>query len=95
MLRIRYTKLALADIAEAAAYIARDDPRSAERTINRVRTAIAGLALQPQIGRPGRVKGTRESELSPLALARGSSSRSLLLRAASRDQVTPPDRDLL
>lgn len=59
-MRVRYTKLALADIGEAKAYIARDDPAAAARAIGRVRAAVANLAEHPEFGRPGRIQGTRE-----------------------------------
>lgn len=63
-LRIRYTKLALADLAEAKAYIARDDPGAASRVIGRVRTTVTNLALHPELSRPGRIRGTRELSIS-------------------------------
>lgn len=59
-MRIRYTKLALADIGEAKVYIDRDDPAAAARAIGRVRAAVANLAKHPELGRPGRIQGTRE-----------------------------------
>ena len=59
-LRISYTRLALSDIAEAAAYIARDDPNAAKLVVDRIRAAVSGLALHPELGRPGRIRGTRE-----------------------------------
>jgi len=58
--RIRYTKLALADLEEAAAFIGADDPTAAREVIVRLRTAIDRLAAFPDMGRTGRVSGTRE-----------------------------------
>lgn len=40
--------------------IAADNPVSAPRVIERIRTAVERLRHFPAIGRPGRVEGTRE-----------------------------------
>jgi len=58
--RIRYTKLALADLDEAAKFIRADDPAAAHAVISRLRDAIGRLAAFPDMGRTGRVPGTRE-----------------------------------
>lgn len=57
---IRWTKLALQDLDDIAAYIALDDREAAERTVRRIVEAVAGLSFFPLIGRDGRVTGTRE-----------------------------------
>jgi len=41
-------------------YIAADDPAAAISLIERLRAAVERLAASPEIGRPGRVTGTRE-----------------------------------
>jgi plasmid stabilization system protein ParE len=41
-------------------YITADSPDAARRQSNLVLAAVAGLADFPNIGRPGRVEGTRE-----------------------------------
>jgi addiction module RelE/StbE family toxin len=60
-LRLRWTSLAEADLDAIAAYIGQDSPAAAARVvlelIEQVETA---LPVQPAIGRPGRVLGTRE-----------------------------------
>jgi len=43
-----------------ATYIAQDDVAAASRVVARVLEAVAQLAEQPGLGRPGRVPGTRE-----------------------------------
>ena len=48
------------DLAAARAYIARDNPPAADRQVERVLAAVAGLLQFPEIGRPGRRAGTRE-----------------------------------
>jgi len=47
----------LADIRER---IAEQNPAAATRMILRIRTAVGRLARSPELGRPGRVEGTRE-----------------------------------
>jgi len=46
------------------AYIARDNPPAADRQVERVLAAVAGLLRFPEIGRPGRRAGTRELVVS-------------------------------
>lgn len=59
-MRIVWTEPAVHDLAAARAYIARDNPPAADRQVERVLAAIAGLLQFPEIGRPGRRAGTRE-----------------------------------
>lgn len=55
-----WTRLALADLDNAYGYIAEDNPSAALRVIERVEKAVDALRRHPEIGRPGRVSGTRE-----------------------------------
>ncbi|MCW7539073.1 type II toxin-antitoxin system RelE/ParE family toxin [Aquabacterium sp. A7-Y] len=48
------------NLDEVAAHIAADDPAAARLVVARVLQAVAVLAEQPGLGRPGRVAGTRE-----------------------------------
>lgn len=59
-MRIRWLRTALRNLDTEAAYIARDDPGAAQVVVQRVLDAVAALAEQPALGRPGRVAGTRE-----------------------------------
>ena len=59
-MRIVWTELAVTDLAAARAYIAQDNPPAADRQVERVLAAVAGLLQFPEIGRPGRRAGTRE-----------------------------------
>jgi len=52
--------LASADLAELLAYIAADNPNAAYRVQEEIRTQTEKLAQHPEIGRRGRVRGTRE-----------------------------------
>jgi toxin ParE1/3/4 len=53
-------KRALRNLREEADYIAQDDPLAAARTMVRIEQAIILLAEHPDLGRVGRVPGTRE-----------------------------------
>jgi toxin ParE1/3/4 len=52
--------LARADLAELVAYIASDNPVAAYRVHDDIRKQTTLLAIYPELGRPGRVRGTRE-----------------------------------
>jgi toxin ParE1/3/4 len=58
---IDWSLRAVEDLASLRAYIAEDDPAAAQRVVLRIIHSIESLlAGQPQMGRPGRVPGTRE-----------------------------------
>ena len=59
-MKIRWLDLAVDDLADIADYIARDSPDAAKRIVSRLWSAVRSLARQPEMGRPGRVYGTRE-----------------------------------
>lgn len=59
-MNIDFTPTAIADLEAIRDYIAHFDPRAADRIIARIDTSIAFLAAFPEIGRKGRVSGTRE-----------------------------------
>ena len=59
-MRVRWLRNALRNLDEEAAHIATDDPVSARLVVQRILEAVATLADQPALGRPGRVPGTRE-----------------------------------
>lgn len=59
-MRLRWLNLALDDFDEIAEYISRDNPEAAHRMVRRLWKAACVLAGQPEMGRPGRVHGTRE-----------------------------------
>jgi len=58
--RVRWLRTALQNLDEEASYIAADDPTAARLVVARVLEAVAQLADQPALGRPGRVPSTRE-----------------------------------
>ena len=59
-MRLEWTGPAIRDLGEAGAFIAEDNPAAAEKTAARVLEAAEYLQEHPNIGRPGRVPGTRE-----------------------------------
>ena len=63
-MRVRWLRNALHNVDEEASFIASDDPLAARLVVERVLQAVAQLAEQPGIGRPGRVHGTRELVVS-------------------------------
>jgi addiction module RelE/StbE family toxin len=63
-LKIRLTKLAEKDLHSVEAYIRQENPPVAVRTVLRILEAVEGLLAYPNLGRPGRVPGTRELVVS-------------------------------
>jgi toxin ParE1/3/4 len=59
-MRIVFLSLAVKDLASIRAYIAADNPEAAQMVAVRLRKLIQGLAAMPNIGKAGRVFGTRE-----------------------------------
>ncbi|WP_267213476.1 type II toxin-antitoxin system RelE/ParE family toxin [Chelatococcus asaccharovorans] len=59
-MHIVYTRRALDHLATHAAAIARDNPGAAREQVARIRRSINQLATFPDMGRPGRIEGTRE-----------------------------------
>ena len=59
-MRVRWLREALRNLEEEAAHVAADDPKAAQIVVQRILQAVASLAEHPEIGRPGRVPGTRE-----------------------------------
>lgn len=59
-MKIVWHPLAQADLIELITYIANDNPPAAERVHDEIRRQIGMLAGYPEMGRIGRVPGTRE-----------------------------------
>lgn len=59
-MRVKWLRQALRNLDDEAAYIAQDSPQSAALFIRHIIDSAAMLAAHPQLGRPGRVPGTRE-----------------------------------
>ena len=59
-MRVERLRKTLRNLDDEATYIATDDSAAARLVVKRVLDAVAQLADQPGMGRPGRVPGTRE-----------------------------------
>lgn len=59
-MRVEWLTKALRNLDAEAEYIAADDPDAARLVVERITSAVAMLAKQPNLGRPGRVPNTRE-----------------------------------
>jgi len=62
--KVAWTRLALEDLDSAYGYVAEENLSAAVRTIERIRKALEAVSRHPEIGRPGRVEGTRELIIS-------------------------------
>ncbi|SFM72680.1 type II toxin-antitoxin system RelE/ParE family toxin [Shimia aestuarii] len=61
-----WTPRALEDIAEVISYLAAENLQAADDLLARSLDLVEGtLVSQPNVGRPGRVEGTREAVVSP------------------------------
>lgn len=58
--KLRWTRLALEDLNHAFEYVAAENPSAARAAIERIEAAVNALRVYPDLGRPGRVEGTRE-----------------------------------
>jgi toxin ParE1/3/4 len=59
-MRITYLSLAVIDLAEIRDYIATNHPNLAQTVGKKLRVSLNSLAQFPNLGKPGRVFGTRE-----------------------------------
>lgn len=76
-------------------YVAEDNPRAAIEQGDRIEQQVNQLVQHPELGRPGRVRGTRELVISrtPLiAVYRLKGERIELLRLLHGSQRWPADR---
>jgi toxin ParE1/3/4 len=63
-LRIRWTRPALADLEAIGDFVARDNPAAARRIVVGLVASVDALRDYPNLGRPGRLTGTREFVVS-------------------------------
>jgi len=59
-MRLRWTRLAVKDLNHAHDYISQNKPGGARSLIDKIKSGINSLRSHPEIGRKGRVEGTRE-----------------------------------
>ncbi len=65
-MRVRWTTDAADDLERICDYIAQSRPEAARRVARTVVERIGTLKSFPDLGRPGRVRGTREVAFPPL-----------------------------
>ncbi|TAN45945.1 MAG: type II toxin-antitoxin system RelE/ParE family toxin [Nitrospirae bacterium] len=65
-MRIVWLDDAVQDLIEIRKYIAADKPQTANKVAALIKSSVDRLAEHTDIGRPGRVEGTRELVLAPL-----------------------------
>jgi addiction module RelE/StbE family toxin len=61
---VKWTPSALADLKDAGDYIGQDNPPAAQAMAGRVQGGVEYLLEHPNLGRAGRVRGTRELVIS-------------------------------
>ncbi|MEQ1949237.1 MAG: type II toxin-antitoxin system RelE/ParE family toxin [Bryobacteraceae bacterium] len=66
---IRWTRTALRDLEALESYIAQDKPAAAAAVAALVIDGIEGLQRHPEMGRKGRIAGTRELVITPYVVA--------------------------
>lgn len=59
-MRVKWLRRALLNLDHEANYIAQDNPRAAAEFVLHLRDSALMLGEQPNLGRPGRIPGTRE-----------------------------------
>ncbi len=65
---VRWTATALRDLAALHDYIAADNPAAASGTVEKMLSGIDALERHPEMGRKGRIAGTRELVASPFVV---------------------------
>ena len=65
-MRIRWTRIALDDLADIHEYVARENPSAAKMIGRTIRASTHRLTAHPYSGRPGQVQGTHELVISKL-----------------------------
>lgn len=66
---IRWTPTALRDLESLHEYVAEDSLPAAAATVERILSGIEALSRHPDMGRKGRVPGTRELMITPYIMA--------------------------
>lgn len=59
-MKLRWLRRALENLDEEVTYIATDSPKMAAEFVRHLRASAAMLVDHPNMGRPGRIVGTRE-----------------------------------
>jgi len=93
-MEIIWRAAAIRDLGAIREFIAKDDPKAADRVRRAIRTAVERLAAHPNLGRAGRVEGTRELVISgtPYIVAYRVAEGSLRILAVIHGSRQWPDR---
>jgi toxin ParE1/3/4 len=59
-MRVKWLRKALLNLDDEANHIAQDNPKAAAKFVVHLHTKALMLGEQPDMGRPGRIPGTRE-----------------------------------
>jgi toxin ParE1/3/4 len=59
-MKILWSRRAIRHLVQVRDYIAQDSPDSAAEVAERILAAVENLTAFPNLGRPGRISGTRE-----------------------------------
>ena len=96
-MKLRWTRLALEDLRHLHEYIAEDNPPAASRMVARIQDAAERLKKYPQMGRLGRVRGTRELVIagSPYIVVYISNGLEIQVVAVIHSSMRWPDTFLL
>lgn len=62
--KIRWLRMALADLDQLIVYITKDNPKAANKVARKIWETTRMLSDQPAMGRAGRISGTRELVVS-------------------------------
>jgi len=68
-MEVRWTPEAYRDLRTIHEYIEAANPEAAVEVVARLRTSIMALEEHPQMGRVGRIPGSRELAVSPYVVA--------------------------
>jgi toxin ParE1/3/4 len=93
--RLEWRPAAEEDALDILRYIAADNPAAAEEVFGQIRAQVGRLAHHPQMGRVGRVEGTRELVIARtpyIAVYRVRSDTVQVLRVLHGAQQWPPIR---
>ncbi|MGK2741073.1 type II toxin-antitoxin system RelE/ParE family toxin [Tepidicaulis sp. LMO-SS28] len=96
-MRVEWSASAGADALALIEYVAEEDPAAASYLYAEIQHQIERLEDYPQMGRTGRVAGTRElviSRTAYVAVYRIISERVIVLRLLHGKQQWPPAQDL-
>lgn len=91
-MKLAWSRLSFEDRDRIFDYIAQDNPQAAAALDTRIEAQVMRLVLHPEMGRPGRVAGTRElviAQTAYIAAYRIERDRIRILRILHSAQLWP------